>query len=154
MRHVHNYPTLCRHQVPEQCENKKTNNEGFFLMSVIKGNTGRSKCTEFKGRQTAPMAWRIERQGHGRQYCHQEEVYAGFSATGFSDHIVKDLSPFSCETEKPRLIFQCECSCCLSLDSYFSNIVIISDLSQICPDHLNTSRVNDGKTGQWSGGPC
>lgn len=76
MKYIHEYLTVSKGQVPQECENHKADNEGFFLisMSVINRNTGRKKCTQFKGRQTVCMAWRIERQEQGHQFCHQEQV--------------------------------------------------------------------------------
>lgn len=73
---MHQYPTICSGQVPEQCESNETHNEGFFLirMNVIKKDAGRNKFTQFKYRWTVCMAWRMEWQEQGHQYCHQEEV--------------------------------------------------------------------------------
>lgn len=50
MRHIHEYPTLGKGQVPEQCENSKTDNEGFFFisMSVITRSTGRKNAHSLK----------------------------------------------------------------------------------------------------------
>lgn len=46
----------------------------FFPYECNKEQYWQEQMHRVNGRQTIPMAWRIERQEHRRQYCHQEEV--------------------------------------------------------------------------------
>lgn len=111
----------------------------FFPYECNKEQYWQEQMHRVNGRQTIPMAWRIEREEHRRQYCHQEEV-VGFQQLASQITLWKISVPSAMRLKDPDSSFRVSVLAASLWTVTFPGLLS----SQICPRFVQIIQTHQG----------